>query len=80
MYVGGSEEDDVPRQNDSCMKMGSDEIHFNVSLTVRDKVTRQVFTDHTAFENLVFSACVRMCQRELQCVSMFVCVCIYIYI
>ena len=24
-----------------CIKMGSDESHFNVSLTVRDKVTRQ---------------------------------------
>ena len=29
------------RQNDSCIKMGSDEIHFNISLIVRDKVTRQ---------------------------------------
>ena len=28
-------------QNDSCITMGSDESHFNVSLTVRDKVTRQ---------------------------------------
>ena len=28
-------------QNDSCIKMGSDESHFNVSLTVRDKVTRR---------------------------------------
>ena len=27
--------------NDPCIKMGSDESHFNVSLTVRDKVTRQ---------------------------------------
>ena len=27
--------------NDSCIKMGSDESHFNVSLIVRDKVTRQ---------------------------------------
>ena len=27
-------------QNDSCIKMGSDESHFNVSLIVRD-VTRQ---------------------------------------
>ena len=26
-------------QNDSSMKMGSDVSHFNVSLTVRDKVT-----------------------------------------
>ena len=28
-------------QNDFCIKMGSDESHFNVSLIVRDKVTRQ---------------------------------------
>ena len=28
-------------QNDSCIKMGSDESHFNVSLIVKDKVTRQ---------------------------------------
>ena len=28
-------------QNDSCIKMGSDESHFNVSLIVRDKATRQ---------------------------------------
>ena len=28
-------------QNDFCIKMGSDESHFNVSLIVRDKVTGQ---------------------------------------
>ena len=28
-------------QNDSSIKMGSDESRFSVSLTVRDKVTRQ---------------------------------------
>ena len=28
-------------QNDSYIKMGNDESHFNVSLNVRDKVTRQ---------------------------------------
>ena len=28
-------------QNDFCIKMGSDESHFNVSLIVRVKVTRQ---------------------------------------
>ena len=28
-------------QNDSCIKTGSDENHFNISLIVRDKVTRQ---------------------------------------
>ena len=27
--------------NDSCIKMGSDESHFNISLTVGYKVTRQ---------------------------------------
>ena len=28
-------------QNDFCIQMGNDESHFNVSLIVRDKVTRQ---------------------------------------
>ena len=28
-------------QNDSCIKMGSDESHFYVSLIVTEKVTRQ---------------------------------------
>ena len=28
-------------QNDFCIKMGSDDSHFNVSLIVRDKVTIQ---------------------------------------
>ena len=28
-------------QNDSCIKMSSDESHFNVSLIARHKVTRQ---------------------------------------
>ena len=28
-------------QNDFCLKVGSDKSHFNVSLIVRDKVTRQ---------------------------------------
>ena len=31
-------------QNDSCIKMGSDESHFNISLIVRDKVTKQTTT------------------------------------
>ena len=34
------------RQNESCIQMGSDESHFNISLIVRDKVTRQFFTDN----------------------------------
>ena len=28
-------------QNDSCIKVGSNESHFNVSINVRDKVIRQ---------------------------------------
>ena len=28
-------------QNDSCIKMGSDESHFNVSVGMMDKVTGQ---------------------------------------
>ena len=35
------------RTNDFCIKMDSDEGHFNVSLTVKDKVTiKTVSTDH----------------------------------
>ena len=42
----GREVDYIPivhchHQNDSSIEMGSDESHFNVSLIVRDKVTRQ---------------------------------------
>ena len=36
-------------QNDSYIKMGSDESHFNVSLIVRDKVTRR-YPQTTTFE------------------------------
>ena len=36
-------------QNDSCIKMDSDESHFNVPLIVRDKVTRQC-SQTTTFE------------------------------
>ena len=38
-------------QNDPCIKMGSDESHFNVSLIVRDKITRLfcVWTQTTTF-------------------------------
>ena len=28
-------------QNDSCIKMGREEIHFNVSFIVKDEVTRR---------------------------------------
>ena len=37
-------------QNDFCIKMGSDESHFNVSLIVRDKVTR-LCPQTTTFED-----------------------------
>jgi len=37
-------------QNDSCIRMGNDESHFNVSLNVRDKVTRQC-PQTTTFED-----------------------------
>ena len=33
-------------QNDFCIKVGSDESRLNVSLIVRDKVTRQCPQDH----------------------------------
>ena len=36
-------------QNDFCIKVGSDESHFNVSLIVRGKVTRQC-PQTTSFE------------------------------
>ena len=39
----------VTNQNDSNIKMGSDENHFNVSLIVRNKVTRQ-YTNKQLFE------------------------------
>ena len=34
------------RQNDSCIKMGSDKSDFNVSLIVRDKVTNKTVSMH----------------------------------
>ena len=36
-------------QNDSCIKMGSDESHFNVALIVRDKSHKTVSTNHNLF-------------------------------
>ena len=54
MEVGGKG-DYVPiatlsPQNDFCIKVGSDECHFNVSLIVKDKVTRQCPQTTTFFE------------------------------
>ena len=44
--VGGEVLDYIPiatvhHQNDSCIKLGRDESHFNFSLIIRDKVRRQ---------------------------------------
>ena len=46
--MGGGGGDYIPiahchHQNDSCIKMGSDVSHFDVSLIAMDQVTRQVF-------------------------------------
>ena len=54
VYGGGREGDYYTyryshHQNDSCIKMGSDESHFNVSVIVRDKVRRQC-PETTIFE------------------------------
>ena len=55
MEVGPEEWDDSDlsgvlhcnHRNDSCIKMGSDESHFNVSLIVTDKLSHKtVSTDH----------------------------------
>ena len=36
-------------RNDSCIKMGSNDSHFNVSLIVRDKVTTRLCPQTTTF-------------------------------
>ena len=36
-------------QNDFCIKMGSNESHFNVSLIVRDKVTNKTVSTYHNF-------------------------------
>ena len=49
---GGEEGDyiSIATLNDSCIKMGSDVSHFNVSLIVMDRVTRQC-PQTTTFED-----------------------------
>ena len=42
-------------QNDFCIKVGSNESHFNVSLIVRDKVTRQCPQTTVCEKRKVFS-------------------------
>ena len=37
---------DCLHKNDTCIKLGSDESHFNVSLIVRGKVTKTVSINH----------------------------------
>ena len=53
MKGGGEEGDYIPiatlsrhHHNDFCIKVGSDKSHFNVSLIVRNKVTRQCPQNH----------------------------------
>ena len=53
----GEEEDYIPiatlsppDQNDSCIKMGSDESHFNVSVGGDGQSHKTVSTDHNLFE------------------------------
>ena len=45
-------------QNDFCIKVGSDESHFPVSLIVRDRVTRQC-PQTTIFEEKGEPKCIR---------------------
>ena len=52
----------------TCIKMGSDESHFNVSLIVRDKVTRQCpqTTTNPGWMRLMLRACRALgCFRSL---------------
>ena len=37
-------------QNDICIKMGSDESHFNVSVGIDEQSHKTVSTDHNLFE------------------------------
>ena len=56
-YGGGGERESIylslhcHHQNDFCNKVGSDESHFNVSVVVRDKVTRKCPQTTTFEEN-----------------------------
>ena len=52
---GGEEGDYIPllcchHQNDSCIKMGSDESHFNVSVGSDGQSHRTVSTNHILFK------------------------------
>ena len=53
-------------QNDSCIKMGSDESHFNVSLIVRDKVTRQCSQTTTFLKRKESHKCFINCEGQSQ--------------
>ena len=37
-------------QNDFCIKMGSDESHFNVSVGIDGQSHKTVFTNHNLFD------------------------------
>ena len=59
----------------TCIKMGSDESHFNVSLIVRDKVTRQ-YPQTTTFEEKGYksqmSACGTINAEHVGCMISYV--------
>ena len=56
MEGGGEEDDYIPitthchHQNDFCIKMGSDESHFNVSVGSDGQSHKTVSTNHNLFE------------------------------
>ena len=56
-------------QNDSCIKIGSDESHFNVLLVVSDKVTREYSRTHGAlpFPVLGEAGPLRLSNRPFSC-------------
>ena len=51
MEVGAGEGDYIPIAADSCIKMGSDESHFNVSVGSDGQSHKTVSTNHNLFED-----------------------------
>ena len=51
-------------RNDSCIQMGSNESHFNVSLIARDKVTRQCPQTTTFLKRKESHKCFINCERQ----------------
>ena len=74
-------------QNGSCIKMGSNERHLNVSVIVRGKVTKTVSTGHTTFEEkgvqsygVGFVHTNRTCFCSVTVLAVYIYIYIYIYI